>query len=95
MTPVVWSTAVTPLTNSVWRTDTLTRVGITVISHMTALAGCKRERSEVNGAKGIKKPEVYKTAWEAFLNSLLNIYKSFTCKRHHIKAGLKREHIDL
>ena len=43
MAPVVWSTAVAPLTSSVGRTDTLPCVIITVISHMTALTGCKRE----------------------------------------------------
>lgn len=42
MAPVVGSTAVAPLTNGVWRTDTLSCVSITVIPHMTALTGCRR-----------------------------------------------------
>lgn len=39
MTPVVGGTAVAPFTNSVWRTDTLSCISVTVIPHMTALAG--------------------------------------------------------
>lgn len=41
--PVVGRTTVTPLTNCVRRTDTLSSICITVVSHMTALASCERE----------------------------------------------------
>lgn len=37
MTPMVGGTTVAPFTNGVWRTDTLSCVGVTVIPHMTAL----------------------------------------------------------
>lgn len=42
MSPVVGSTAVASLTDCVWRTDTLSCSSITVITHMAALAGCKK-----------------------------------------------------
>lgn len=38
---------VAPLTNGVWRTDTLPCVGVTVIPHMAALAGCAAALLEV------------------------------------------------
>lgn len=38
--PVVGSAAVAPLTDGVGRTDTLSCVGIAVVSHVTALTGC-------------------------------------------------------
>lgn len=37
MAPVVGGATVAPFTNGVWRTDTLSCVGVTVIPHMTAL----------------------------------------------------------
>lgn len=37
MAPVVGGATVAPFTNSVWRTDTLSCVGVTVIPHVTAL----------------------------------------------------------
>lgn len=50
VTPVVGCTFVTSLSHGVGRTDTLTCVSITVISHMGTLARCEtdRNREQVN-----------------------------------------------
>lgn len=50
VTPVVGRTFVTSLSHGVGRTDTLTCVSVTVISHMGTLARCEtdRNREQVN-----------------------------------------------